>query len=105
MDAFWGITIIVLIVVAFTKRENRIRDEKREIREANEKKLEEAKQAEVVTKYTTLFGEPETQEEKEAARAARQAEAQREKDIAELKKQGFTDELIATIIPTINNGQ
>jgi hypothetical protein len=29
----------------------------------------------------------------------------REKDIAELKKQGYTDELIAVILPTINNGQ
>lgn len=30
---------------------------------------------------------------------------QREKDIADLKKQGYTDELIAVILPVINDGQ
>lgn len=30
---------------------------------------------------------------------------QRQKEIADLKRQGYTDELIAVIIPTINNGQ
>lgn len=30
---------------------------------------------------------------------------QRNADIAELKKQGYTDELIAVILPTIENGQ
>lgn len=28
-----------------------------------------------------------------------------ERDIAELRKRGFTDDLIAMIIPTINNGE
>lgn len=30
-------------------------------------------------------------------------EARKQKDIAELKKQGYTDELIAVIIPTLHN--
>lgn len=38
-------------------------------------------------------------------RAKIEAEKQRDRDIAELKKQGYTDELIATIIPIINNNQ
>lgn len=38
-----------------------------------------------------------------ADRAAKEAKKQREKDVAELRKQGFTDEIIATILPTINN--
>lgn len=32
-------------------------------------------------------------------------EKRQEKDIADLKRQGYDDELIAVIIPTINNGQ
>jgi len=32
------------------------------------------------------------------------ADRQREKDISELKKQGYTDELITVILPTIKNG-
>ncbi len=32
-------------------------------------------------------------------------EKQHEKDIADLRRQGYTDELIAVILPTINNGQ
>lgn len=34
-----------------------------------------------------------------------EAERQKEKDIAELRNQGYTDELIATIIPIINNNK
>ena len=37
-------------------------------------------------------------------RKREEANKQREKDVAELRKQGYTDELIATILPTINNG-
>lgn len=32
-------------------------------------------------------------------------EIQRQKDIEDLKKQGYTDDIITMIIPTINNGQ
>lgn len=33
------------------------------------------------------------------------AERQRKQDIADLKKKGYSDEVIAVILPTINNGQ
>lgn len=33
-----------------------------------------------------------------------QAELQRERDVADLKNQGYSDEVIATILPVINNG-
>ncbi len=33
----------------------------------------------------------------------REAEIQREKDINELRKQGYTDEVITTILPVIND--
>lgn len=41
--------------------------------------------------------------DQEMARQKQQAE--RNKEAEELKKQGYSDELIAIIIPTINNGQ
>ena len=46
-----------------------------------------------------------TKEEKEAEKTRKDIEKQKEKEINELRKQGYTDELIAVIIPTINNGQ
>lgn len=105
MDAFWGITLIVLIMVGVLKREGRIRDEKDEEKTRHAKQFEQARQDQVIAETLADFNAPESKEEKEARQAAIRAERQREKDIAELKKQGFTDELIATIIPTINNGQ
>ena len=79
MDAFWCITLSILVLRWWWKRKSRgivrnplpdvdmpkITKEQRELREKN----------------------------------------QREKDIEYLKKQGYSDELIAVIIPTINNGQ
>lgn len=35
----------------------------------------------------------------------KEVDNQKKKDIEALKKQGYTDELIAIILPTINNGQ
>lgn len=36
-------------------------------------------------------------------KAQKEAEAQHQRDIVDLRKQGYTDELIAVILPTINN--
>ena len=36
--------------------------------------------------------------------AREKARSQRERDEEELRKQGYSDELIATILPVINNG-
>ena len=46
---------------------------------------------------------PITDEESEALDLLAEAEARRQKDIADLKKQGYSDELITTILPVIHN--
>lgn len=105
MDAFWCITLGTIVVAWFWKRErNKAYDRKTE-KLKYAKKNEEAKQKEVIAKYTEAFGRPMTKAEKKAEDRKIAVEKEREKQIAELKKQGYTDELIAVIIPTINNGQ
>lgn len=44
-----------------------------------------------------------TEEEIEAAILLEEAEKRKRKDIADLKKQGYSDELITTILPIIND--
>lgn len=46
-----------------------------------------------------------TPEELAEQLASEQARVERDKDVNELRKQGYTDELIAVILPTIRNGQ
>ena len=105
MDAFWCITLGTIIVAWFWKRErNKAYDRKTE-QMKYAKKHEEVKQAEVIAKYTEAFGKPMTKAEKEAEAKAAKFKADRDKQEAELRKQGYTDELIAVILPTINNGQ
>ena len=41
----------------------------------------------------------------EEEKQRRKVDKQKEKDIADLKKQGYSDELIAVILPTIWNGK
>lgn len=106
MDPFWAITLSVLAVSKFWKRENRISKQKKSSKQKDAERIEKEKQRILLADVTQRFGLlPLTQEEKEAERVRKAEEKQREKDIEDLRKQGFTDELIATIIPTINNGQ
>lgn len=105
MDPFWGITLSLLAISKFWKSERgRTKDKKTE-KQMLEDKIEQEKQKAVIAKYTAVFSEPMSKEEKESEKLEKEIEKQREKDIEELRKQGFTDELITTIIPTINNGQ
>lgn len=101
MDPFWCITLGTLVVARFWKREKRKNKERRYEKEEHNKRVEQAKQDEVIAKYSAVFGAPMSKEEKEAIAAKRQ----RDKEVEELRKQGYTDELIAVILPTINNGQ
>lgn len=79
MDPFWGITLSLIAIRWFWKSENR---------KYKDRKADEKRQERIVVKPVK------TEEEK-----------QREKEVQELRKQGYTDELIAVILPTINNGQ
>jgi hypothetical protein len=44
-----------------------------------------------------------TPEDIEAEKLQKEIEKRKNKDIADLKRQGYTDELISVILPTINN--
>jgi hypothetical protein len=77
MDAFWCITFGFLILRAYIKSEA--------------KKASKNIEPEQPKTYTL--------DEQNAD------EIQKERDRAELRKQGFTEELITVIIPTINNGK
>lgn len=105
MDAFFAITLSVIFISMFWKRE-RI---KAEDRRYEEKKLgdrrEKAKEEAVIEKYTAIFSAPLTEAEKKEIQAKKKAEREREQETERLRKQGYTDELIAVILPTINNGQ
>lgn len=95
MDPFWGITLSTIVIARFWKKENQKRKERKEFKE--QQRLAAEKEA--------ARPIPLTEEEKEAQRVQKEIDKRRERDIADLRKQGYTDELIAVIIPTINNGQ
>lgn len=47
--------------------------------------------------------DPSIKEKTEAEKKQKEIDRQRERDVAELRKQGYTDELIATILPIVKN--
>ncbi len=105
MDPFWGITLSVIAISSFWKRETN-KSKERKIRNRKfEDKLEQEKQKEVIEKYTAIFSEPLTPAEEKAKKLREDIEKQKERDTERLRKEGYTDELIAVILPTINNGQ
>lgn len=75
MDAFWGITLSVLAISWFLKRE-KIKSEDRK-----------------------------PPVDKSADKARKEIERQRNREIEELRRKGYDEELIAVILPTIHNGQ
>lgn len=90
MDAFWCIVLSFFTLRWFIKSER----EKRGLRRPRNP---------IASDEPVIHTE--FDEELQAIRKRREADDQRERDIMELKKQGYTDELIAVILPTINNGQ
>lgn len=57
-------------------------------------------------RYAATFDMPEpSTAEKESEKLRVEVERRKAKDIEDLKKQGYTDELIAVILPTINDGK
>lgn len=81
MEAFWTITIIMVTLwFKWRSYSTRIRQEQ---------ELEEAERERALQKATE--------------KTKQEVDKQLEADIKELKKQGYTDELIAVILPTINN--
>lgn len=89
MDPFWCITLSVWAVSKFWKHERQKKKDRDIFRE----------------RQARLNKVPMTEAEKEVIKKQKAIQKQKEKDIADLRRQGFDEELIATIIPTINNGQ
>ena len=92
MEGFWAVAIIYGI----------FRNEFR--------KYKERKQEEDVYEYENYYirrpaSVPKPVEKTPAQIRQEKEEKQREQDIKDLRKQGYTDELIAVILPTIRNGQ
>lgn len=105
MDAFWCITLSVIVISIFWKRET-IRNKDRQSRkEKLNARIEQEKQQEVIRKYTSIFCGPLTEEEKRDEQIQKELEKRRKAETEKLKKEGYSDELIAVILPTINNGQ
>lgn len=50
-----------------------------------------------------IFPEEELYQGIDEIKQQNQGDSKRQKEIADLKRQGYTDELIAVILPTINN--
>lgn len=88
MDAFWCILLSTIVLRWWWKRNKPLKQ--RIVKEQPGLDMEAAR---------------EMQQENNLNNEQKEKDRQRERDIAELRKQGYTDELIAVIMPTINNGQ
>ena len=105
MDPFWGITLSVIAISSFWKRE-RIKAARGRIHQRKKAdEQERIKQEEVIDRYSAIFSEPMTREEVSEEKRKQDNEKERERETERLRKEGYTDELIAVILPTINNGQ
>ena len=101
MTAFWAILLIVIALRLYWKHSANSRH--KNIREAF---FGKRKQKELpITGNAGFAIDPEVQKILDRNREKVRSEKARAKDIEDLKRQGYTDELIAVIIPTINNGQ
>lgn len=102
MDAFWCITLSVLLLRWWWKRNKAgiiQKEEKKEEVEPPKLNIEAAKEMQQENKDKQVLAD----EQKKLDKQEREKQRQHDKDVAELKRQGYTDELIAVIIPTINN--
>ena len=86
MDAFWCIVLSVIVLRWWWKRN---RPEQEEL-PPEPIKLD----PELVKKF---------EEDRKITKIEMEVQDQKDRDIAELKKQGYSDELIAVILPTIND--
>lgn len=87
MEAFWCIVLSFFTLKSFLKRERRKAKERKAINSG------------VSAEYVDELSEVEELDRKA------QDNRQREKEAEELRKQGYTEDIIAIILPTINNGQ
>lgn len=96
MGAFWCITLGFIILRDYIKSH---------AKEAPKNIKPEPEPVKPVTYAIEEQSMEEAIEDAKAEVASQADELQKERDCAELRKQGFTEELITVIIPTINNGK
>lgn len=103
MELFWCIVLSTIVLRYWWKRNkpDLWEDDKEKIKEAPSLNLEAAKEMQKEAKDKAVLAEAQAKLEKEQ----KQKQLQYDRDVAQLRKQGYTDELIAVIMPTINNGQ
>ena len=95
MDAFFCITLSIIILRSWWRHNVGVQPRRRDNEFTVEPKS--IKSFDVSQKATP--------EELELEKLNKEVEKQKQRDIADLKKQGYDDELIAVILPTLNNGQ
>jgi hypothetical protein len=88
MEAFWFFWLTLFVLSAFFKSE-RARKDREAIPEHRRNTVRNRK----------------AMPKREVKEVLSEAEKQRRRDIEDLRKQGFSDDIITMIIPTINNGQ
>lgn len=98
MDAFWGITFLV-IILRFAMKSEWLLEGVRELRPAPKTKPTEEKEP------TGVAGLKHFDEQIKLKKAQEAIDQQKERDRADLRKKGYSEEVIAVILPTINNGQ
>lgn len=103
--AFWAILLIVIMLRLYWKHSADSRHDS--VREAffGKKKEKPVDEADFRFPVQAVEVDKERQVNSEAAKAQKMVDDQRARDEAELRKQGFDDDIIAIILPTINNGQ
>lgn len=99
MDAFWCILLSFLVIRAFIRSERAKREERAEMIAAYQRKEEAKRKKERKVKITRK--KPELAEEE---KLQAEIEKQKQRDIEDLRKQGYSEDIIAMILPTINNG-
>ena len=98
MEGFFAITLIIISIRLYWKHsaDSRVKEHSIEPRPI-------IVPDNIIVEHKTTKDKLDSQKEVEEAQKI--VDKQRDQDIADLRKQGYTDELIAVIIPTINNGQ
>lgn len=98
MDAFWCIVLSTILLRWWWKRNTpdlwEDKTEQPTTPVLNARDVEEAEDKKILTEAQAKLDKEEKEKQK-----------QHDKEILELRKQGYTDDIIAVILPTINNGQ
>lgn len=101
MDAFWCIILSVIVLRWWWEHNKPDFWEEKEPQDNPEPTIdmEAAKEMQKEAKDRQILEEAQKKLDKEA----KEKQRQHDRDVAELRKMGYTDELIAVILPTINN--